>query len=82
MGQYYQPILGDKDGFNCLVFDRSIDGERMVAKLTEHSWWLNPFVNSFAHRLFNQQKRVCWVGDYAQDEEFFSTFTHHEKPIA
>ena len=70
MGQYYQPILGDKNGFNCMVFDRSIDGERTFAKLTEHSWWLNPFVNSFAHRLFNEQKRVCWVGDYAQDDDF------------
>ena len=70
MGQYYRPILGDKDGFNCQVFDRSIDGEYTPAKLTEHSWWFNPFVNSFANRLFNEQKRVCWVGDYAMPDDF------------
>lgn len=39
MGQYYRPILGDKYGLNCKVFDRSVDGQYTLAKLLEHSWW-------------------------------------------
>ena len=70
MGQYFMPILGDSHGLNCKVYDRSVDGEYMLAKLMEHSWWLNSFCNSFAENLYNQKKRVCWVGDYAEDEDF------------
>ena len=70
MGQYYQPILGNKDGLNCKVFDRSVDGEYTLAKLLEHSWWQNPFVNSFSKRLYNKKCRVCWVGDYSNDDDF------------
>ena len=61
MGQYYRPILGDAYGLNCMVFDRSVDGEYTLAKLMEHSWWLNPFVNSFAAQIYNSKSRVCWV---------------------
>ena len=71
MGQYYMPILGDKDGLNCKVFDRSVDGEYTMAKLMEHSYWEVPFVNSFSERLYNQKCRVCWVGDYANEEGDF-----------
>ena len=44
MGQYYRPILGDKYGLNCKVFDRSVDGRYTLAKLLEHSWWQNPAI--------------------------------------
>ena len=82
MGQYYRPILGDKNGFNCKVFDRSIDGKYTLAKLTEHSWWLNPFVNSFAKYLFNEQMRVCWVGDYSAPDDFnFTINTALHTPV-
>ena len=71
MGQYYRPILGDAYGLNCMVFDRSVDGEYTLAKLMEHSWWLNPFVNSFAAQIYNSKSRVCWVGDYATEPDDF-----------
>ena len=71
MGQYYRPILGDAYGLNCMVFDRSVDGEYTLAKLMEHSWWLNPFVNSFAAQIYNIKSRVCWVGDYADNPADF-----------
>ena len=71
MGQYFMAILGDKNGLNCKVFDRSVDGEYMLAKLMEHSWWKNPFCNSFAERLYNNKKRVIWCGDYAGEEGDF-----------
>ena len=70
MGQYFMPILGDSHGLNCKVFDRSVEGEYMLAKLMEHSWWQNPFCNSFAQRLYKTKGRVCWVGDYANDDDF------------
>ena len=71
MGQYYRPILGDKSGLNCKVFDRSVDGEYTLAKLMEHSWWLNPFCNSFAEKIFRRKGRVIWCGDYADDNGDF-----------
>ena len=71
MGQYYMPILGDQFGLNCKVFDRSVDGQYTMAKLLEHSWWLNPFVNSFSEFLYKEPSRVCWVGDYADEPDDF-----------
>ncbi|MBQ3336835.1 MAG: hypothetical protein IJG80_05475, partial [Selenomonadaceae bacterium] len=67
MGQYFRPILGDAYGLNCKVFDRSVDGEYTFAKLLEHSWWQNPFVNAFSEFLYNEPSRVAWVGDYADE---------------
>ena len=63
MGQYYRAILGDAYGLNCMVFDRSVDGEYTLAKLMEHSWWKNSFVNSFSEQIYKCKSRVCWVGD-------------------
>lgn len=71
MGQYYRAILGDKYGLNCKVFDRSVDGEYTFAKLMEHSWWLNPFVNAFSEFIYNEPSRVAWVGDYATEPDDF-----------
>ena len=71
MGQYYRAILGDKNGLNCKVFDRSVDGEYTMAKLMEHAWWLNSFCNAFAAKLYKTKGRVCWVGDYADNNDDF-----------
>ena len=72
MGQYYRAILGDAFGLNCKVFDRSVDGQYTFAKLMEHSWWLNPFVNAFSELIFNEPSRVAWVGDYADEPDDFN----------
>ena len=71
MGQYYMPILGNVYGGQCKVFDRSVNGEYTFAKLLEHSWWQNPFVNAFSEFLYNNPGRVCWVGDYATEPDDF-----------
>ena len=71
MGQYYRPICGDEYGLNCKVFDRSVNGEYTLAKLMEHSWWQNPFVNAFSEFLYNEPSRVAWVGDYADEPDDF-----------
>ena len=72
MGQYYMAILGDAYGLNCKVFDRSVNHEYTFAKLMEHSWWNNPFVNAFSEFLYNNPCRVCWVGDYATESDDFN----------
>ena len=71
MGQYYRPILGDSQGLNCKVFDRSVDGQYTFAKLLEHSWWENPFVNAFSELIYDEPSRVAWVGDYADEPDDF-----------
>ena len=71
MGQYYRAILGDAFGLNCKVFDRSVDGEYTFAKLLEHSWWQNSFVNAFSEFIYNEPSRVAWVGDYATEPDDF-----------
>ena len=65
MGQYYKAILGNEFGTDYTVFDRTVDDHYTFAKLLEHSWWENPFVNSFSERLYNNLGRVIWCGDYA-----------------
>ena len=72
MGQYYMPILGNVYGGQCKVFDRSVNHEYTMAKLLEHSWWQNPFVNAFSEFLYNNPGRVCWVGDYATEPDDFN----------
>jgi len=69
LGQYYKPILGDKYGLNCKVFDRTVDGQYTFAKLMEHSWWENPFVNAFSELLYNEPSRVIWLGDYGNEPD-------------
>ena len=71
MGQYYRAILGDSFGLNCKVFDRSVDGEYTFAKLLEHSWWRNSFVNAFSELIYNEPSRVIWCGDYADEPDDF-----------
>ena len=72
MGQYYMPILGNVYGGQCKVFDRSVNHEYTFAKLLEHSWWNNTFVNAFSEFLYNNPGRVCWVGDYATEPDDFN----------
>ena len=72
MGQYYMPILDNVYGGQCKVFDRSVNGEYTMAKLLEHSWWNNTFVNAFSAFLYNNPGRVCWVGDYATEPDDFN----------
>ena len=52
------PILGNVYGGQCKVFDRSVNGEYTFAKLLEHSWWHNTFVNAFSEFLYNNPGRV------------------------
>ena len=64
MGQYYNVVVEDMNG-NITAYDRTVDGEYTMAKLMEHSWWFNPFVNTIAKMLYKNPMCVAWVGDYA-----------------
>lgn len=70
MGQYYRAMTRQANK-RFVVYNRDVitDGEKQYtpAKLTEHSWWLNPFVNAVAKTLYYEPKHVVWLGDYAQD---------------
>ena len=71
MGQYYNILIQKKDNSRIQAYDRTIDGEYTMAKLMEHSWWLNDMVNAIAEKLLNNPCRVAWMGDYADDSELY-----------
>lgn len=68
MGQYYNAVIetnGNKE-----VFYHQVDGEYMLAKLLEHSYWANPFVLAVASKLWRTKGKLAWVGDYAEPSDF------------
>lgn len=69
MGQYYRIVTGNNDGIT--VYNRSIkgEGEYVGAKLMEHSWWENSTCKALAASIVDNPAKVCWCGDYAEDEE-------------
>lgn len=77
MGQYFHAMTVKKVGINKdnnMVIARptkwmySWDYDSGL-KLMEHSWLLNPYVNTFAKNLLTgKPKRVVWGGDYADEE--------------
>ncbi len=70
MGQYFRAIV-KKLNRRIDVYNRNIlrDGkeEYMMAKLTEHSWWRNEFVNAVCLAVYERKEknRIAWIGDYA-----------------
>lgn len=78
MGQYYMPILGNKEGTNLRVFNRQLVGQKddyTGSKLLEHSYWKNNFVNSLSYLIYKNPSRLAWVGDYANEENDFAFAT-------
>ena len=82
MGQYYKVIVrrNGKDK----VYNRDVDGNYTMAKLMEHSWWLNPMVNAITEKIYYADKpvQVIWMGDYATDfiqkGETFNGLTYND----
>ena len=71
MGQYYKTRLFNEETKEVLVFNRRVDDEYTWGKLREHSWWFNPFVNAICEKIYEKPHRVAWVGDYADECEFY-----------
>ena len=71
MGQYYRAIVKKHNRRN-VVYNRYViqngKPEYMMAKLTEHSWWRNDFVNAVCLDIYEskEKRRIAWIGDYAE----------------
>lgn len=68
MGQYYNAVIEINGNKN--IFYHQVDGEYMLAKLMEHSYWSNPFVLAVASKLWRTKGKLAWVGDYAETNDF------------
>lgn len=72
MGQYYTPtLIDDKDNVSTLYCRDFGNG----AKLMEHSYIGNTFVNAAMTLIENTPLRVAWIGDYSDDpyEDLYAT---------
>lgn len=67
MGQYYHALIKKND--DVVVYHNTVNGEYMGAKLMEHSWLRNPFVNAVAEIIYHNPCQVAWVGDYADETD-------------
>lgn len=77
MGQYYEVLTKDVRG-NYAVYNRRVSGQYTAAKLTEHSWMGNNFVDTFCNKLYNKKLQVAWVGDYADDGKLVNGLTKED----
>lgn len=67
MGQYYQAIVRDAKKSTDKVYSPMDFG--CGYKLMEHSYWPNDFCRAVAATLVDHPQKVCWCGDYAEEEE-------------
>lgn len=66
MGQYYKPILTNKNG-NRTLLNRTVNGVNVMAKLLEHAWCGNLLTGVITRKLYKSSYNVVWVGDYSGD---------------
>ena len=52
MGQYYK-VITRRNGKD-KMYNRDVNGEYTVAKIMEHSWWLNDFCRAFAETIVDK----------------------------
>ena len=69
MGQYYTPIIKRKDGTFETYYTHDYDNG---LKLMEHSYVGNGFVDTVAKQLYNNPGRLAWIGDYAENDDYFN----------
>ena len=63
MGQYYRAVV--KIGNKIDNIANYIDGEYVMGKLMEQSWWDEHYVLQVASLLWRTRGKLAWVGDYA-----------------
>lgn len=66
MGQYFMAVTYDEHNYK--VFDPS--NYKTYCKLTEHSFVANNFLAVIYNQLLDSQKRLWWVGDYAEMSDY------------
>ena len=80
MGQYYYPIILDKDGKIVVWMCAHHYGNGL--KLTEHSYIGNNFVSTFEYGLspggIYHKSRVVWAGDYADPDPDNTENLYHQ----
>jgi len=62
MGQYYRALVIDEQNHVAKLSPYEFDS---FAKLTEHSWISNPFVNAVYSLIRDRRRKVAWIGDYS-----------------
>lgn len=67
MGQYFKGVILNENNAP-VKYARSWDHGSNGAKLMEHSWMPNQFVNVIALLIANNPTKVVWAGDYADPE--------------
>lgn len=65
MGQYYTPVIIENDKIKTLCCYDYDNG----AKLMEHSYLRNSFVETVVKQLLDKKARLAWVGDYAEPDD-------------
>ena len=68
MGQYYTPIILDKENKSLPIKAWHAHHYGNGLKLMEHSWIDDNFVAIAEHELLNNPQRLVWAGDYADEE--------------
>lgn len=66
MGQYYYPTI--KKEYTLEQFCAHDYGNGL--KLMEHCYFNNLFVQAVLTSLIKEQGRLCWLGDYAEEDDF------------
>ena len=73
MGQYYRAFFSgaeeEKEGWDKLYQpgyrDKKGNEVTFGSKITEHSWIGNTFVESISAKLYKEEARIMWIGDYS-----------------
>lgn len=68
MGQYYNILTQNNNG-ELKLYNRLVNNEYTMAKLTEHSWIGNSCMDSFCNTIIGKPTKVAWIGDYADNLE-------------
>lgn len=63
MGQYYKPLILDKEG----KIEKSFHGHEYLQglKIMEHSYFRNPLMNAVENSLIDYPSKLVWAGDYS-----------------
>ena len=69
MGQYWRPVIQAKEQETAVGINNYLDGDYVMAKLTEQAWFDNNFVNAVVQNIFRNPSKIAWIGDYSDNME-------------
>ena len=77
MGQYFCQGFKNKDKIFTSARKVNVDNYE-GAKLMEHSWIHNWFMDSVANYIFNNPTNILWCGDYADEDDELKNITGND----